>query len=668
MKSLTKDIWSKNDLNVEKIPLSLLWGSLVIVSFLFIAELLGLGLQINILLVFALTLAIIILVMSLINRLTVSRKELEKAKYETEKKVRQLQYFYAVSKETTKVRNLNSLIEIFLEQIISVLDIKKCALYLAEVDNFKLKRSLGFKYIDGQVISKEVIDQIDSTEVLRLDAEEGQLHEIIGFNGYSLFIPLKSKDHLIGFIIAQAEPEETFDEENISLVKALIPQITAALHNSVLFDRILIEEKKALQTADYLNKSRSAVLNILEDISILNKRLEKAIAQTKSMYRVAVDISRSIEQEKLLDLILKNAMKLVSAKGGVILLKTKGQLLPFKEININLRAENDTCPGSKAYDTGRTVIVNDLKENYKKFSEDYPDIKNVIAVPLVQNKRVLGSLCLFNKQRFFDEDDKKLLITLANQAIISLLNARIFEREKETVKKLKELDKIKDDFVAGISHELKTPLTSIKGYLELLLEGEVGQLSGQQEDFLNIINQSSDRLLNLIMDLLDFAKIESSTFELHKSKASLPLLLKRSIVLIKPQIAKKKLVLKTDITNMLPDLEVDNGRIEQVMLNLLTNAIKFSHDKGEIGIACHRENGSIITEVSDTGIGISDEDQKNLFTKFFRSSNAISRGTPGTGLGLAISKGIIEQHGGKIWIESKSGKGSTFYFSLPIKT
>ena len=590
------------------------------------------------------------------------RQELLEANIEINKKVNELEFFYNVSKDTTDIQTFDVLTNYFLKSISSAVKANRCAMYLHEATEFVLENSLGKKFKNRIDINPLDYQYFDVKETQAIETEKGPIQKALGTKGRLLYIPLISKDDLIGFIIVQGHESS---RESISLVNALVPQISSSTHNSLLYNELERKEKEAEEAADYLRKNKEAVLNILEDISILNIKLEKAIAQTKSMYRIAVDISKSIELDILLDSILNNAMSLVSADAGIIMLTNKGKLVPYKENNFNMKSESKDFPWNDAFNKRDTVVVNDLNK-YKDFSAKHKGYTNSISVPLIQNKRILGLICLFNKPKDFNEEDKKLIITLANQATITLLNAKILEREKETVKKLKELDRMKDDFVASVSHELKSPLTSIKGYLELLLEEEAGEVSRKQKEFLEIISQSSERLHRVIIDLLTFSKIESDKLNLKKEPNYLNEVLKKSITSIKPEMDRKQIRLKTNIEDNLPLVKIDSDRIDQVILNLLSNAIKFTEKQGTIQVEVKKEGNKIIASVADSGIGISNEDQSKLFTRFFRSAAAVTRRTPGTGLGLAICKGIIEQHKGKMWVESEVGVGSVFSFHLPI--
>ncbi|HEY9898010.1 MAG TPA: HAMP domain-containing sensor histidine kinase [Pantanalinema sp.] len=226
------------------------------------------------------------------------------------------------------------------------------------------------------------------------------------------------------------------------------------------------------------------------------------------------------------------------------------------------------------------------------------------------------------------------------------------------------LDRLKSDFVNSVSHELRTPLTSIMGYAEFLEDGIGGQLSDEQLAFVRQIEQSSTRLERLVDDLLDFARMEAGTFRLNMAREDLSAKIQEVAASLKPQIEAAGLTLRLALGEEVPCLEMDSQRIAQVLINLLNNAIKFTPVGGLIAVRLRREDGMVRCEVSDSGEGIAPEEQAKLFQRFSQLSTGARRG--GTGLGLSISKALVEAHGGRIGLESAPGRGSTFWFTLPL--
>ncbi len=230
------------------------------------------------------------------------------------------------------------------------------------------------------------------------------------------------------------------------------------------------------------------------------------------------------------------------------------------------------------------------------------------------------------------------------------------------------VDRMKTEFISLVSHELRTPLTSIKGYVELVLEGDTGPINEMQQRFLETARNSSDRLVSLINDLLDVSRIESGKIQLEQGVLNLHRTIANVIEPMKLTAKQRELTVHLNSAPHLPPAWADRDRVTQILTNLLSNAFKYSRPGGEVEVSTRRsaDDQFIEIEVRDTGIGMTEEEQKQLFSKFFRSSNPAVRSISGTGLGLAITKSLVEMHGGQMWVQSKLGQGSLFGFSLPI--
>lgn len=238
--------------------------------------------------------------------------------------------------------------------------------------------------------------------------------------------------------------------------------------------------------------------------------------------------------------------------------------------------------------------------------------------------------------------------------------------------KLGELDEMKRDFVSNVTHELRSPMTSIRGYIDLLLQGEGGKLSDTQKDYLSIVKNSSVRLGRFIDNLLDVAKIEANKLVLTPEEVRLSDLSHEMAVLFKPQLDEKKIAIKDSISKKLASAFADKDKLAEVFINLTSNAIKFTPEGGSIEFQAEDRGNHFEVSVHDTGAGIPADAAAKLFSKFeqVKSTQGLARKHKGTGLGLTIAKGIVEAHGGKIWIKSPapSGQGTAFYFTVPKLT
>jgi signal transduction histidine kinase len=258
------------------------------------------------------------------------------------------------------------------------------------------------------------------------------------------------------------------------------------------------------------------------------------------------------------------------------------------------------------------------------------------------------------------EADRERLLSRERNARADAEYARALVEEQN--KRLRELDHLKDEFVASVSHELRTPLTSINGYLELVLEE--GRLSEEQKNFLEVVSRNAERLLRVVGDLLFIAQLKSSAIVLERGPVDLEQLVAIAVQSAAPQARERGVELTLDCETLSP-LEGDSGRLGQMLDNLLTNALKFTPGGGRVELRGAEQEGTVTLQVRDTGMGISIEDQPLLFERFFRTPEAQAEAIQGTGLGLSIVAAIVEAHGGSIDVQSELGVGTTFTVALP---
>jgi signal transduction histidine kinase len=228
------------------------------------------------------------------------------------------------------------------------------------------------------------------------------------------------------------------------------------------------------------------------------------------------------------------------------------------------------------------------------------------------------------------------------------------------------VDRLKEEFISVAAHELKTPLTALQGYTELLLSESVGKVTSMQADFLQVIKSNVERLAELANDLLDVSHIEAGMVKLQIQKLHLFDLVNEALAAFQAEIERKGLTLVMEVPRDLPAVWGDRSRLIQLLSNLMGNACKFTPGGGKVGIMARQLDGQIQVDVMDTGVGISRQDQEQLFSRFFRADNPLIREIGGSGLGLSLARSIVSLHGGKIWVESELGRGSTFSFTLPL--
>jgi signal transduction histidine kinase len=230
----------------------------------------------------------------------------------------------------------------------------------------------------------------------------------------------------------------------------------------------------------------------------------------------------------------------------------------------------------------------------------------------------------------------------------------------------RELDRLKDEFVATVSHELRTPLTSMMGFLEMIREGEAGQLTDEQKRFLAIVYRSSERLQRLVGDLLFVARLDANGMQLQFAHVGVDDVVRECTEATAALARSREIDLRTEV-EAVPPVWADRERLAQLVSNLVSNAIKFTPAGGTVTTRTRVEGDEVVIEVEDTGIGIPEAEQGRLFQRFFRSSTATEQAIPGTGLGLVISKAIAEAHGGSISVASMAGSGTCFTVRLPLE-
>lgn len=262
--------------------------------------------------------------------------------------------------------------------------------------------------------------------------------------------------------------------------------------------------------------------------------------------------------------------------------------------------------------------------------------------------------------------ERAILLVVAGIAARAMQNAGYLAREQAIRESLEELNRIKTDFVSSVSHELRTPLTSILGYAEILGDGFGGELTAEQARMLGIVGRNAERLLALIEELLLMASLESGTLQLSLAPVSVGALINDVHQTVIPELTARAQHVEVDVA---PDADMITGdprRLDRALLNLLTNAIKFTPEGGQVRVSARRAGEFVCIDVSDTGIGIPIEDQAKIFDRFFRSSSATLLAVPGTGLGLSITKMIVDAHGGRITVASQPDEGTTITIALPL--
>jgi signal transduction histidine kinase len=290
----------------------------------------------------------------------------------------------------------------------------------------------------------------------------------------------------------------------------------------------------------------------------------------------------------------------------------------------------------------------------------------VLSVPLLRENQIIGSLSLNrNAPGEFPPEVVEVLKTFATQSALAIQNARLFREIADKSAQLEAASRHKSEFLANMSHELRTPLNAIIGFSEILAEKMFGDINEKQTEYLQDILESGRHLLSLINDILDLSKIEAGRMELERSDFDLPNALDNALTLVRERASRRGIRLGSAVDPRLGIIGGDERKVKQVLLNLLSNALKFTPEGGRIDVGARRDGEVAEVSVADTGIGIAPEDQAAVFEEF-RQVGTADKKAEGTGLGLALSRKFIELHGGRIWVKSELGAGSTFFFTLPL--
>jgi len=470
-----------------------------------------------------------------------------------------------------------------------------------------------------------------------------------------LSVPLIREGSPIGAITVGRPEPGPFPDKQVALLQTFADQAVIAIENVRLFTEL---EARTTQ-------------------------LTRSVGELKALGEVGQAVSSTLDLETVLCTIVSRATTLAGMDGGAIYEydETRQQFylhatdkLP-EELVETLRAapipKGEGALGRMAV-TGEPIQIRDIADEARYQSRLKQMLirlgyRSLLAVPLLREDHLLGGLVVNRKSAGeFTTQVIDLLKTFATQSALAIQNARLFREIEEKSRELETASRHKSEFLANMSHELRTPLNAIIGFSEVLSERMFGDINEKQAEYLRDILESGQHLLSLINDILDLSKIEAGRMELEPADFDLPSAIDNTLSLVRERAHRRGITLDRTLDERLGMIHADERKVKQVLLNLLSNALKFTPEGGRIHVRADVHQGDADISVTDTGIGISPEDQAAVFEEF-RQVGAAAKKVEGTGLGLAISRKFIELHGGSIRVESQSGKGSTFTFTLPLR-
>ena len=463
-------------------------------------------------------------------------------------------------------------------------------------------------------------------------------------------VPMLLDGEVVGVLVVWRSEVDPFSERAIELLTTFAAQAAIAIRNVDLFNTL---------------QARTTELG-------------RKVDQLEALGAVGQAVSSSLDLDEVLTTIVTHAVRLSGTDGGSALefdasteefrertaFGTSDELLEaLRETRIGLHG---TLVGLAAT-RGRPERVVDLLT-----APDDPHLRrlreagwrSLVAVPMLHEGGIVGALVVRRRTPGdFPEETCDLLETFASQSALAIINARLFRELESKTGELEVASRHKSEFLASMSHELRTPLNAVIGFSEVLLERMFGELNDRQEEYLRDIWSSGKHLLELLNEILDLSKVEAGQMVLEPTEFSLQEALEHGLALVRERASQHGITLRLEVAKDVGPVLADELRIKQVIVNLLSNAVKFTPDGGRVDVRARADRSEVLVTVSDTGIGVAAEDRERIFDSFPQGGRT-APATEGTGLGLTLTKRIVELHGGRIWVDSEVGVGSTFGFTI----
>lgn len=565
--------------------------------------------------------------------------------------------------------DLPAVLDAVLTQLHSIIEYDSAAVYLDSGTQFviadsrgypKQRRALRQPYEPSDLLFQElsqtreaiIVSDVNTSQYFMPIFSDTSLPSFAAWMG----VPLFALGELIGFLSIHKQKPDAFTTDSARRAQAFAQIAGSAIENARLYDR----EKRALSELSALAGITEVGLSVLQ----LNELLYE---------------------------LIRRVVKSTGAAAGMILLIDGGDHLVTRAAvgldpaAIGYAQEIGQGFAGRIVATGQSLIIIDAQTDPQIQNPFITEaqIKTVLGVPLKAMDEVVGVAHIdFKTVRQIEDAEIQRFEVMADRAARAIENAqlvgrisryaeeleqRVIDRTRElehATAKAQEADKLKSQLLSIVSHELRTPLASIKGYVTTILDHRDRLQSATQTEFLQIIDSETDRLTELVENLLDMSRIEAGVLRIHPEPMALTPVIERALLALQPKLAGHTLEVEMD--NSSPDVVIDAGRIQQVLSNLLDNAVKYSPPGSLVRISVKTNETHVTVGIHDKGPGILPEHAQKIFDRFYRIEDARIRHTGGFGLGLAISRALIEEHGGELWLESKPNQGTSFFISLPI--
>ena len=600
-----------------------------------------------------------------------------------EQRAQELSLINEVTRSLNSTLDFENMIQAVLSHMATLAHVSRGVLFLQEEDSSVVKmvgefdgsrrkiQEIGKIFVlDEHPMLKKVMEE---SEIINIpDTSDPELDEKvrIAFEKYGiksvLMLPLIYRGQTVGVInLDEMTRKRAFSDSEVKFSQMVCNQAAIAIENSLLYTNV----EQSIVTLREFNERLSTLYEVSASLTIkqpISEILCQLVNNLGQMFDVQFGQVFLYPQEPHAELQSDEscAYAAFDAEEGSDSYLEEGWVSYVR-----------TYPASQIMEQKDTLMINDMLTSEVGFSTEILDLiqtgraRSMIRVPMIAAGEVVGAVELYFKELGpIPEDHIQLITTAANQTAISVENSRLYHELQKTTEKLELVNQAKSNFVAVVSHDLRTPLTSIKSFSSILLdeieEGEIDQATHTR--FLRIIENETDRMNRLITDLLDLQKIESGKIHWTLEPHDFGEILKSVVATFFGASHEKSIVIKTQIQENLPLVTVDKDRFMQAIANLLSNAIKFTDEHGVITVSLSHAVDHLLVYIEDTGVGIPSDQLEYVFERF-RQIKRTTRKKEGTGLGLAITKEIVEYHQGRIWVESEMGKGSTFYLTIPDK-